>query len=129
MPDRNDRNPEQRRQRRQRLTAERRKGGDRRAGAYKTFARQLPDRFVSMSGSPRERVLDLVQQYCLGCDESLQADLAQALLPTLQTIVTLDGGVITEGHRKECETVVERCVRQNELATGRWTPACEDDAK
>ncbi len=88
------------------------------------FARQLPDEFMNMHGNPRERVLSLVKRYCRGCDELLQADLAQALLPTLQAIVALDGGKIHEEHRQECEAVVKECVRQNELATGRWGTAC-----
>jgi len=109
---------------------ERRKGGDRRVGAHKDFARRLPEAFMDMTGSPRNRVMHLVREYCCGCDEALQADLAQALLPTLQTIATLDGGVVSEEHLEECEAAVERCVRLNELATGRWEPACvEDDEK
>lgn len=119
-----DRSTIERRQNRRWASDERRRGGDRREGAYKRFARQLPEAFLKMKGSPRKRVMLLVQHYCCGCDESLQADLAQALLPTLQTVVTLDGGVVSEEHRIECEEAVERCVMLNEQATGRWDPAC-----
>ncbi len=52
-----------------------------------------------MHGTPRERILYLVDEYCRGCDESLQVDLAQALLPTLQAVVSLDGGEISEEQR------------------------------
>ena len=106
---------------------ERRQGGDRRDGAHRDFARKLPSEFTNMLGSPRERVKHLVNLYCRGCDESLKADLAQALLPTLQAIVTLDGGEVSEEHRQACETAVESCVRQNELNTGRWETACTND--
>ena len=126
MTDSNERSVEDRRRTRRWTKHERRKGGDRRDDAYKEFARQLPDKFVNMYGTPRERVMRLVGQYCRGCEESLQADLAQALLPTLQAIVTLDGGVVSESHRLECEAAVGRCVRDNELATGRWGTACVD---
>jgi hypothetical protein len=80
-----------------------------------------------MRGTPRERVLYLVSQYCRGCDEALQIDLAQALLPTLQAVVSLDGGEVSEEHRQACEVAVGRCVKQNELTTGRWDTACVED--
>jgi hypothetical protein len=80
-----------------------------------------------MHGTPRERVLYLVSEYCRGCDDSLQVDLAQALLPTLQTVIAIDGGVVSEEHRLACEAAVERCVKQNELETGRWDTACVED--
>jgi hypothetical protein len=124
-----DRTPEDRRWARRWSLHERRQGGDRRNDAYKSFARQLPEKFLEMQGPPRDRVLCLVSQYCRGCDESLQIDLAQALLPTLQAIVRLDGGVVTEEHRLACEAAVGRCVQQNELATGRWITACGDGAE
>jgi hypothetical protein len=107
--------------------AERRRGGDRREGAYKAFARALPDRFLKQHGTPRERVLYLVSEYCRGCDDSLQVDLSQALLPTLQTVVGVEGGVVSEEHRLACEAAVERCVKQNELDMGRWDTACLED--
>ncbi len=129
MTDTNDRITNERRRSHRWSASERRRGGDRRDKAHKAFARQLPDKYMSMFGSPRERVLSLVKQYCRGCDELLQADLAQAVLPTLQTIETLDGGVVTEEHKLECETAVEKCVRQNELATGRWETACVEEVK
>jgi len=128
MANHKDRVLKERRERKQRPATERRQGGDRRNGAYRAFAQQLPDGFVSLAGSPRDRVLRLLRQYCIGCDESLQADLAQALLPTLQTMLTLDGGVISESHRSECEALVERCVKQNELATGRWRTSCTESS-
>jgi hypothetical protein len=103
---------------------ERRRGGDRREGAHKDFARALPGKFLDMHGTPRERILYLVSEHCRGCDESLQADLAQALLPTLHAVVSLDGGEISEEHRLACEAAVDKCVQQNELETGRWETAC-----
>jgi len=106
--------------------SERRSGGERRDGAYKEFARALPARFLKMNGTPRERVLYLVSEYCRGCDESLQVDLAQALLPTLQTVISSRGDKIFEDHRLECEAAVERCVKRNELETGRWHTACAE---
>jgi hypothetical protein len=127
MPKSDDRNVKERRRHKKWSATERRHGGDRRDGAYSDFARKLPAEFTNMHGSPRERVMRLVNQYCRGCDEKLQADLAQALLPTLQAIVTLDGGMISEEHRQACEAAVERCVNKNELATGRWETACTDD--
>ena len=81
-----------------------------------------------MHGTPRDRVLFLVGEYCRGCDESLQVDLAQALLPVLQAIVTFDGGEVTEEHRLACETAVTKCVKQNELETGRWDTACREES-
>ena len=122
-----DRTVKERRHHKRWAATERRQGGDRREGAYRDFARKLPAEFSNMHGSPRERVLHLVNQYCRGCDESLRADLAQALLPTLQAIGTLDGGVVSEEHQQACEAAVERCVRQNELDTGRWETACVED--
>jgi hypothetical protein len=107
---------------------ERRHGGDRRRDAYKQFARDLPARFLKLYGTPRERVLYLVSEYCHGCDESLQIDLAQALLPTLQTVAHLGGSEIPEEHLDACEVAVGRCVRQNELETGRWDTACMEAA-
>jgi hypothetical protein len=80
-----------------------------------------------MHGTPRERVLYLVSEYCRGCDDSLQIDLAQALLPTLQSVAGLHGGEISEEHLLACEAAVERCVMHNELETGRWDTACTED--
>ena len=80
-----------------------------------------------MLGTPRERVLYLVCEYCRGCDESLQIDLAQALLPTLQSVARLDGGEVSEEHLLACEAAVERCVKYNEMQTGRWDTACVEE--
>lgn len=82
-----------------------------------------------MRGTPRERVLYLVSEYCRGCDESLQIDLAQALLPTLQSVASLDGGNISEEHLLACEAAVEKCVKHNEMQTGRWDTACLEDSE
>ena len=129
MPNTNDRTTKDRRSVRRWTSEERRKGGDRRDGAYREFARQLPNRYLEMAGTPRERVLYLVSEYCRGCDESLQIDLAQALLPILQTVVTFDGGEVTEEHLLACEAAVAKCVKQNELETGRWDTACQEETE
>ncbi len=127
MPDKHDRDAKERRRNKKWSATERRQGGDRRDGAFRDFARELPAEFSKLHGNPRERVRRLVGLYCRGCDESLQADLAQALLPTLQAITTLDGGVVSEEHRQACESAVEHCVSKNELEKGRWETACTDD--
>ena len=127
MREQSDRTDKERRHGKKWSATERRRGGDRRDGAYRAFARKLPAEFIHLHGSPRERVIHLVNQYCRGCDESLKADLAQALLPTLQAIVKLDGGLVSWEHQEACEAAVEHCVRQNELDTGRWETACAED--
>ena len=129
MPDKIDRTAKERRQSKRWSATERRQGGDRRTGAYRDFARKLPAEFINLHGSPRERVMRLLNQYCRGCDESLKADLAQALLPTLQAVVTLDGGLVSWEHQEACEAAVEHCVKQNELDAGRWDTACTEDQK
>ena len=126
MSNTHDRTIQDRRTARRWTSKERRRGGDRRDGAYKEFARQLPNRYLEMRGTPRERILYLVSEYCRGCDESLQIDLAQALLPILQTVVTFDEGEVTEEHRLACEAAVAKCVKRNELETGRWDTACRE---
>lgn len=115
---------ERRKQGRRWSSRERRQGGDRRLGAYSEFAQRLPTAYVELNGRPRERVMKLVREYCDGCDEKLQADLAQALLPTLQGIGKFDDGNIMDEHRAACEAVVKTCVLKNEIETGRWDTAC-----
>jgi len=127
MPEPNSRISNERRSARRWSRVERRKGGDRRGEAYKEFARALPARFLMMHGTPRERVLYLVNEYCCGCEESLKVDLAQALLPTLQAVVHQPRREISEEHMRACELAVERCVRQNEMETGRWDTPCMDN--
>ena len=126
MPDKKDRLTEERRRSTRWTATERRKGGDRRHGSYRDFARKLPEEFITERGNPRERVMRLLNRYCKGCSESLRADLAQALLPTLQEVVLHDGGLVSLEHQEECEAAVERCVKKNELDTGRWESACTD---
>lgn len=127
MPSRHDRNGEDRRQQHRRPShADRRQGGDRRADAHKAFARRLPAEYAKLDGRPNVRVVQLVNRFCSGCDESLKTNLAQALLPTLQGISTLDGGVVSDKHQADCEAAVERCVRRHELENGRWGTAGGD---
>ena len=99
MPGEQNRTIKERRSAHRWSATERRRRGDRSEGAHKDFARALPGRFMNMHGTPRERILYLVDEYCRGCDESLQVDLAQALLATLQAVVSLDGGEISEEQR------------------------------
>ena len=82
--------------------------------------------FITERGAPRERVMRLLNRYCRGCSDSLKADLAQALLPTLHSVALQDDGVVSTEHQAECEAAIEFCVKKNELDTGRWETACSD---
>jgi hypothetical protein len=127
MPEDDNRNVEERRRTRRWHSTERRQGGDRRDGAFRDFSRKLPIEFITERGTPRERVMRLLNRYCRGCSESLKADLAQALLPTLHAVVKEDGGLVSMEHKEACEAAVEHCVKKNELDAGRWDTACSED--
>ncbi len=92
---------------------DRRQGGNRRAGWCEELARRMPDEFLELEGSSRDRTMRLLKTHCRGCNETLRTELAQALVPVLHGLLVFDRGIVTSEHRDFCEDAVARCTARH----------------
>ncbi len=76
------------------------------------LARRLPDEFLKLSGTPIDRVTELVNQSWPSCAALARAQLAHALLLPLEALIDRGGAVITDRKRQACEDLVASWLRR-----------------
>jgi hypothetical protein len=70
------------------------------------LGRRLPDEFVKLSGTPINRVTELVTRYWPSCGALARAQLAHALLLPLESLIEPGAALITNRKRQACEDLV-----------------------
>ncbi|MBI4501231.1 MAG: hypothetical protein HY700_08730 [Gemmatimonadetes bacterium] len=70
-------------------------------------ARNLPEEFLALPGTPVERVLQVVSRHWAAYPEGERRQLAQALLTLLEPLLSAPAGTIPAELRAECERLVQ----------------------
>ncbi len=70
-------------------------------------ARRLPEEFLARSGTPAERIADVVHRLWTDCPAAVRTGIAEGVLPLLKPLAQ-DRGAVTEQLRERCAEVVAR---------------------
>jgi hypothetical protein len=81
-------------------------------------ARALPDEFLTLTGAPDDRVIELINRHWDGYGERSRAELAQALLPVLVDMVN-QGQRTMDVYRGLCEGILAMWLKRECDATQR----------